>query len=839
MNQVRKTAIALGVAQFAMACSGAAMAQDAADKPNSAASVVVVTGQRAALQSAAKIKQNADEIVDSIVADDIGKLPDRSVTEVLQRIVGVSIDRTMSKGDPEHYSVEGSGVTIRGLTYVRSELNGRDSFSANGGRSLNFEDVPPELMAGVDVYKNPSAEQIEGSIGGLVNLRTAMPFDFKGFKFGASAETTYSTLKKGKTSPGGSVMLSDRWKTGIGEIGLLVDIASSKSVVRTDAFQVEPYYPHLLDGKLVYIPKGAQWRTLMFDRKRDGQYAALQWKLNNELRSSFTYFKSKYKMQWDENAIFAQSEPYRIVPSADSTYGPNGNLLTGTLTSPLSNGINFGGDTRTADRNSSTTDMAWNVEWRPSPSWTVTADVQKVKARTRSFDSTVATGITMQKETLDLTGDRPNLIFDADQRAYLADPKNYYWAFTMEHGDESVANEKAARADVKYSFDHPVLRDLRFGVRFTDRDALNTNTNPGYNWQSVSQPWEVGWRISRLASLSDPKFAGNTHLHEFKNFFGGGVSVPSLVFPDVSVATGYPGSYEALHKYHDILCAEQEAKQGWTDCTPWKAATFGTDPFGVNDQREKSKAFYTQLRFGWDNLTYPIDGNIGVRYVHTNMSASGYTLFTPRVEAPPEGFQRAGVPIPNIPAYAQARDYENSYSNFLPSLNLRMKVSPELQLRLGVSSGLSRPDFKQLQGYTSLEQSISGVRDDATKTVYVTNVNLNGNAEGNPYLKPTTSRQIDLTAEYYFSAGSSFTVAVFNKKLRDIVINQLSTYQLPDVNGKLYDFVVTSPVNGAKGTARGVELAFQHYFDKLPGWMSGIGMQFNYTYVDSHRKLYN
>src|SRR6185369_15092836 len=153
-------------------------------------------GQRGALQSAQKIKQEADEIVDSVVADDIGKLPDRSVTEVLQRIVGVTIDRTMAKGDPEHYSVEGSGVTVRGLTYVRSELNGRDSFSANGGRALNFEDVPPELMAGVDVYKNPSAEQIEGSIGGLVNLRTAMPFDYTGLKASVSAQTTYSPLRE-------------------------------------------------------------------------------------------------------------------------------------------------------------------------------------------------------------------------------------------------------------------------------------------------------------------------------------------------------------------------------------------------------------------------------------------------------------------------------------------------------------------------------------------------------------------------------------------------------------------------------------------------------------------
>jgi len=206
--------------------SGAAQAQD---KDVTAVEEVVVTGQRAAIKSAQDIKKNALEIIDGISADDIGKLPDRSVTEALQRVVGVTIDHTMSRGDPEHFSVEGSGVNIRGLTYVRSELNGRDSFTANGGRSLSFEDVPPELMAGVDIYKNPSAEQIEGAIGGLVNLRTQMPFNHKGFKFGASAALGYGELSKGKAKPSGSILLSNRWDTPIGEIGALIDVAMSKS----------------------------------------------------------------------------------------------------------------------------------------------------------------------------------------------------------------------------------------------------------------------------------------------------------------------------------------------------------------------------------------------------------------------------------------------------------------------------------------------------------------------------------------------------------------------------------------------------------------------------------
>ncbi|WP_312184325.1 TonB-dependent receptor plug domain-containing protein, partial [Massilia timonae] len=241
MRQLNKSAIAVGVAH--LCCLSAAFAQQAAPAASAAPQVVTVTGQRAALDSAQQLKKNSDEVVDSIVAEDIGKLPDKSITEVLQRIPGVTIDRTMSRADPEHFSVEGSGVSIRGLSWVRSELNGRDSFSSTGGRALNFEDVPPELMAGVDVYKNPSAEQIEGGISGLVNLRTALPFDIKGQRISGSIEGTYSELKKGKTHPAGSLLYSNRWQTGIGEIGALVNFASSRSETRTDAFQVEPYYP--------------------------------------------------------------------------------------------------------------------------------------------------------------------------------------------------------------------------------------------------------------------------------------------------------------------------------------------------------------------------------------------------------------------------------------------------------------------------------------------------------------------------------------------------------------------------------------------------------------------
>jgi len=175
--------------------STSAFAQDAAPANSTDASaaqkddetVVVVTGIRKSLETASQIKRKADTFVDSITASDVSALPDASVAEALGRIPGVSVSRystlpqynTGGAGGAsgDFPSAEGSGNLIRGLSFVRSEFNGRDQFTANGGRALDWSSIPPELVGGVDVYKNASAELIEGGAGGTINLRTLAPFD--------------------------------------------------------------------------------------------------------------------------------------------------------------------------------------------------------------------------------------------------------------------------------------------------------------------------------------------------------------------------------------------------------------------------------------------------------------------------------------------------------------------------------------------------------------------------------------------------------------------------------------------------------------------------------------
>jgi TonB-dependent receptor len=441
----------------------------------------------------------------------------------------------------------------------------------------------------------------------------------------------------------------------------------------------------------------------------------------------------------------------------------------------------------------------------------------------------------MPKETLDLRGDIPKFIFDASDVAFLSDPGNYYWAYTMEHRDASRAESKAWKTDAKFTFDNPVLRDVRFGVRLQNRDSRNQNTNPSYNWQGVTQPWMVGSQIPYVASLGDPRFSGGATLRQFGNFFGGDVAVPGIVFPNDEVARGYPDSYAKLHTYHDILCKEQGAT-----CTPWVPAGFADDPASVNYQEEKTRAFYTQLRFGFDDWRFPVDGNIGVRYVKTKSTAYGYTTFNPNLPNFDDATTVAGADqIPLINAFADPRSYKNDYNHVLPSLNLRLKYSDKLQFRFAVAKSMSRPDFSQLQGFTTLSETVSSTTNPDTQAVTINNVALTGTGTGNPNLRPVTGVSTDLTAEWYFTKSGSLTLAVFNKDLKNVIVNQLYNYAAQDTAGRTHNFLVTGPVNGAHGYARGFELAYQQFYDFLPGWLAGFGTQASLTYVDSKRKLDN
>ncbi|RZL39906.1 MAG: TonB-dependent receptor [Rubrivivax sp.] len=864
MRHFKQTTLSLAAAQALMVLAMPAMAQTTAATPEAktqSLETVIVSGRRAALANAQKIKQNSDEIVDSVVAEEIGKLPDRSVSEVLQRIVGATMSRVSASSDPVHFSVEGSGVNIRGLTYVAAQLNGRETFSANQGRNLGFEDVPPELMSGVDVYKNPSAEQIEGAIGGLVNLRTALPFDFPGFKGSLSVDVSRNALAA-KNKPSVSGLLTNTWNTDIGKVGLLLDVAHSLSSNRTDGLVLDPFYKQSATAT-TWISRGITWRQQFYDRTRDGLYGAAQWKKGN-LESSLTFFRSKYRFNWNENNVSNQVDPYNVRVS-DATYDANGVMQKGTLT-----GVNGSGDvigievenqTRYSKRSSQTDEFAWKFQGKVNDQLTLTSDLQYIKSKTQNFDSTVGTGVGLPSETVDYTGSMPQLVFNDAAKATLNDPSKYYWAMMMDHLDKGKGTQKALKLDGRWQFrDNPILEDLRFGIRVAKRDAETINGVNGagdtYNWATITHAWQVGWNIGELAYINQSKIP--TYKNNFNNFMGGGkVNLPALYFPAASVAFGFPDSYNQLHQLYLNKCSEFAKTAGWdgAGCAQnansfqgggrWAVSSFGTDPRGMNVQSESTAAAYGQLRFSLEEKGLPIDGNIGLRAVRTKNEAQGYYALS--VNTPPVGSVLApGVVLPRftqatIDANNKKQDISQSFTDFLPSLNLRYKATQDLQFRFAVSRALSRPQFNQMQAYIPMTVGldIENPAQGSTAAPIVKAVKLTGTSNGNPELKPIKSTQEDVTAEWYFGKGSSVTMAVFNKDLKDIIVNQTFKRTIQDSDGKPVSFVLNGPNNGAKGYARGAEIAYQQYFDWVPSWLQGIGLQANYTYVDSKVKRYN
>ena len=228
---------------------------DAADEDEDA---VVATGIRQSLKTAADFKRNADTAVDSITASDVGALPDLSVAEALARVPGVVVQRfdISSNNGGDFPSPEGGGNLIRGLTLVRSEFNGRDAFSANGGRALDFGTVPPELIGAVDVYKNSTADLIEGGIGGTINLRTLEPFDRDGAVAVLSIDGTYTDLRE-EWAPDVSAIVGNRWDTGAGEFGILGSFSTSELKSDIHGFQI---------GQLRQLIRVMAWAALLFQQ---------------------------------------------------------------------------------------------------------------------------------------------------------------------------------------------------------------------------------------------------------------------------------------------------------------------------------------------------------------------------------------------------------------------------------------------------------------------------------------------------------------------------------------------------------------------------------------------
>lgn len=271
---------------------------------------VIVTSMRSNLETSQYLKRNADTVIESITADELGSFPDKSVAEALQRVAGITVNRFAASSDTAHFSAEPSGVIVRGLDMVRTEFNGRDTFSANSSRGLSWGDVSPELMSGVDTYKNQMAELIEGGIAGTVNMRTRVPFDQADQTLALSLGANYGDLAE-ETTPEASGLWSDRWDlSNGGEIGLMANLAYSEVETNSEGIQLYRMnrFRDIYPGQpLTYIPAKFSALDNTYNRERTGASMAFQW-ADKDDRFLFTtqYNRSEYENRWEEYGVVGQ-----------------------------------------------------------------------------------------------------------------------------------------------------------------------------------------------------------------------------------------------------------------------------------------------------------------------------------------------------------------------------------------------------------------------------------------------------------------------------------------------------------------------------------------------------
>lgn len=796
-----QVALMVGASVVALGLAAPTMAQTAAAQDDTV-SEVVVTGVRESLRSAQAIKRSADQIVDSVQAQDIGKLPDANTTEALQRITGVQIQRRYGEGATDFDHRTQPAVTVRGLTQVQNFLDGRAVYSASGGRAFDLEGVPPELLSGIDVYKNAPANIIEGGVGGAVNLRTRKPFDASGRVLSATVRGNYYD-RVGKDGGSISGLYSNRWDTSAGEMGFLINAVLSKSHYRQDGLLAGPF-DTVPSGSIAGAPANAQvpYGFEIYDdsgdRKRLGIATAFQWKPSDDLLITAQYQRTKYWFNrtgayyYDYNNRSNQRNAAGVVtsygtdplPGAAFTFNSEGYATKGSLQNQTFETGRFDQQLWSQSQN-----FTLNAAWRVSDKLKTNFDVQYLKSYYNAdrnghvlslYTQAGQTALTTPHKTIvdfDLTGKYPK--WEVRDPTLLTNPANYTTPYIADSLQRNDAETFAVAGDFEYDFEGGFFDKLRGGARYSDNSIDLRGT-----WHGVCVT-SLGADPNCSAPAGTPLVPLTAHPQlamkgPSKDWFDGNTVKGGLLYPAFPSGDGVWAQTKALYA---MLGAT--TKDNFT-------------PGDLNSQTEKTYTGWAIADYDTEIGGVAIDGGIGVRVIKTEATSTG-TQF-------------------NSDGTSKPIDVDNSYTRVLPSFNLRAKLTDTLQARLAYSKGLARPNFDQLSTNLTLNNpnQVNPVTGHPSAS------------SGNPALHPIESDNYDVTAEWYFSSTGSLTAGVFYKKVDGFLAGGTVT---GTYNGVVYD--VGTVVNSGKGTVKGIELGYQQFFDFLPGLFSGLGLQANYTYVDS------
>ena len=715
----------------------------AQEAPAAEPQAIVVTGVRASAQSAEKIKKDSDQIVDSIVADDIGKFPDNNVADTVARVPGVQVLRTTS---------EANTVLIHGLPGIETLLNGRDYFTTFG-RFVQLADIPSAMLQRIDVYKSQSADLIEGGIAGTIDIRTNRPFDFKGFKAVVNAEMDNED-KARSNDPNVSTMISNRWKTPIGDIGALFGLSYVKNRFHEErAFDTAPTPNGPAGNNPNGLPNAGPFVMGIEDiggtRTRTAENIALQWRPNSDLQF-FAEGMSSHYLNKGETDFFV-GLPY-LGAYNSSTNFPGTNLMH-----TLSTSNTFTIDsTQALAQNTLTEQGAIGATWTISPEWQLDTEVARTISTYKWSNPILDTRTTVPEVNVNtsVNGDGTPSFSYGGPNFSMTDPSNFAVNGIFDRYGQDSGQSNAWHTDLKYFPEADgVFKEFDTGVRLTDRYAKSIKS-----------------------------FEGESNAP-------GNIAVTSL--PGMTCETGpLYGNYGLSQWYTPCASYLLNSTGTLRNLITGTSAARPLDPGSFFSDEEKTYAAYVSGKFGFDLHGMPLDTVAGVRAVKTKSDTMGNDLLN-------------GTYLPDTKG--------QSDTDLLPSLSMKLHLRDDLLARFATSRTIARPGFDQLNPGTAF-------------------VNGNGNtvlptaSGGNPDLKPVRADNFDGSLEWYFAPSGMMSAALFRHNFKDYI-----AYKAEQEVFQGTTWNVTRSFNTDSGHLQGVELAYQQFYDKLPGWMSGLGFQANVT----------
>jgi TonB-dependent receptor len=751
---------------------------------------IVVTGYRRSLEEAIEIKRDTIGFSDSIVATDIADFPEQNLSEALQRVPGVTIERDRGLG---------TRVNVRGLptefTFV--SINKLATASGSGGRDVEFDIFASELIQSVTVQKSPTAADEEGGIAGSVYIRTARPFDNPGLRLVGSAEGAYNSISE-KIDPNFSFLASNTF----GDFGVLVSVAKQQRTNRTDSNSGINFRPiarwtdragtnrnqavavlqrdagitftDAMKNTIVFLDKVGD-RVYQNDQDRLGLSGSVQYKPSETFSLAFDAFVGSYDTTEDEydaagysassNSTLDTIHKFDAEKLADSGIVVLRDVsYTNTQHEFLSKEyINetdyrqFGGEMNWETGN-------WKINALGGYSGaTKTLDFANLKhvayapSRTRYTENGGETIPSDDPRTIDMYNAPSSYLFEA-------------YETTRERIKD---NKYAAQIDISYGFDSSVLKRFNFGGRYT-----NKANERQYGEEKIQGPTRGSTAYVNIRTLAD------SPLTDVTDIVGGkGYQARDLEWAQIS--NDYARNFFRPDGFE----------------TPFSDSNY-------SKVKEETIASYAMVDFEFD-ISVPLFVNLGGRYLRTTIHSEGFH----QIQNPDGTSGLTPVPISS----------EGSYEKFLPSINAHAELTESLYLRAAASQTLIRPALTDLA---------------YKRTASIGNFRY---TDGNPGLKPTYADQWEVGVEKYLGRGGILAASYFWKKIKGVVQSEL-TGVVPDVtvynaNGTVngvYDFDVYQPVN-AEGSydVSGIELNAVIPFGMFAEWADGFGVNANVTFLDS------